>query len=250
MTLAHVFNRSVKIVKSNSPEILTGLGIAGVISTSYLSVRAGMQAAQMIDVDEQANNGRLTDTKERLLAQFKLTWKSYIPPATAGIVTIACIVGSHKASGSRTAAAVTAYTVAERAMSEYKEKVIEQLGENKERKIHEEIIQEKVSSDTGKDIVYLGKGDVLCCEMYTRRYFKSDMETLKKAQNAINYKIVNEHYVTLSELYDILDLDHTTDSDLMGWDSDKLLEFNFTSVLAHNEEPCLAFEYNYIRALK
>lgn len=248
MTLSNVFNRSLKIVKSNSPEILTGLGIAGVISTSYLSVRAGMQASQTLDANEQSN---LIDTRERVFAQFKLTWRSYIPPTAAGIVTIACIIGSHKASGSRTAAAVTAYTVAERAYTEYKEKVIEQIGENKERKIREEIVQEKVIADTaGGDIVYLGKGDVLCCELHTRRYFKSDMETLKKAQNAINYRINQDGYVTLSELYDILDLDHTTESDYMGWDSDKLLDMAFTSVLAHNEEPCLAFEYNYIRAIK
>jgi hypothetical protein len=90
---------------------------------------------------------------------------------------------------------------------------------------------------------------VLCCELYTRRYFKSDMEALRKAQNDINSKIIHELYVTLDELYNLLGLTSTSVSGNLGWDSDKMLELQFSTVLTENGEPCLAFEYNYLKPL-
>ncbi len=59
-------------------------------------------------------------------------------------MTIVCIVGSSKAGGRRTTAAVAAYSLTERAFSEYKEKVVEQIGKGQEQKIRDEIVQDQV----------------------------------------------------------------------------------------------------------
>ncbi len=76
------------------------------------------------------------------------------------------------------------------------------------------------------------------------------METLKKAQNDINARIINEMYVTLDELYDILGLSYTSNSSELGWNSDKLMELRFSTVMAEGGEPCLAFDYNYTKPIK
>lgn len=242
------FNRAVKAIKSNAPEILTALGVTGVVTTSYLVGKASFKAAKILEEEQASDAWGHVNTKEQVIRQTKLTWKCYIPAGVSGVVTIACIIGSSKANGRRTAAAVTAYSLTERAYSEYKEKVVEQLGKNKEQKIRDEIAQDTVTKNPpSKEVIVLGGGQVLCCELWTHRYFKSDMESLRKAENDINAMIVNTFYVTLDEFYDLLNLPHTSSSDKMGWDSDKLLELQFSSVISEDGEPCLAFDYNYLR---
>src|SRR5580765_5183693 len=242
---------ALKLLKSNSPEILTALGVAGVVTTSDLSGKASYKAAKMIREQERTENP-IKDPKERLKKRTKLVWKLYIPTAVSGGTTIVCIIWASKASNHRTAAAVSAYAVTQQAFSEYREKVIEQLNENKERKIRDERAQDIVSNNPSgsREVIITGKGQNLCCELLTRRYFRSDMETLRKAQNDTNAMIVNNYYVTLSEFYDFIDLPYTSVSSKIGWDSDKLMELIFTTTLSEDGEPCLAFDYNYTKPLR
>lgn len=249
MNVHDFINRAVQTIKSNSPELLTGFGVVGVLTTSYFVGRASYVASEIIHADEAAG-GTHGDPKERFKERFKQTWRLYVPAGVSGAVTIACIVGAKKTGGQRTAAAVAAYSLTEKAFSDYKEKVVEQIGVNKEQKIRDEIAHEKVLANPSREVVILGSGHVLCCELYTHRYFRSDMESLRKANNDINEKIVHQLYVELGDFYDAVDLPHTSNSGNMGWDSDKLLELQFSTVLAEDGEPCLAFDYNYLKPLK
>lgn len=243
MTVSELFTKAVQTIKSNSPEILTALGVSGVITTAYLTGKASYKS-----YDDLIMAPDDMPVKEKA----KIVWKNYIPAGISGVVTIGCIIGSSKATGRRTAAAMTAYSVTERAFSEYREKVVEQIGKGKEQKIRDEIAQDIVekNSPNSREVIIAGTGDVLCCELFTRRYFRSDMEKLRKAQNDINSKIVNGFYVSLEEFYDIIGLSYTSNSGHLGWDSDKLMELKFSTVLTDSGEPCLAFDYNYTKPLK
>lgn len=251
MTASDILNRSLTLLKRNSPEILTGLGIAGVVSTAYLTAVACFKADK--ELDEAFGRPRTNGNEEpaTLKEQALEVWKLYIPPTVSGVATIACIVGSQKASGRRTAAAVAAYSFTEKAFSEYKDHVVEQIGKGKEQKIRDEIAQKNVSENPpseSKELLILGKGQVLCCELYTGRYFMCDMETLRKAENDLNAMVVNSiHYASLSDFYDLIGLDHTSTSDNLGWDTDKLLELQFSHALSPDGTPCLTFDYNYVR---
>lgn len=229
----HLFER-------NAPEILTALGISGVITTSYLSAKAGYETAHLLD--QEPDDLSLKDKAKR-------TWRLYIPTGISGGVTIAAIVYASRSSGKRTTAALTAYSLTERAFSEYREKVVEQIGENKEQKIQDELRQQRVLDNPSKEVTILG-GQVLCCELFTRRYFKADMEALRRAENEINAMVVNMYYVSLDDFYDLLGLGHTSVSHTLGWDSDKLMKLEFSTVLTEGGEPCLAFDYNYTKQLK
>jgi hypothetical protein len=240
MNISSLFNDTIKQAKIHSPEILSALGVSGLVATSYLTAKAATQVARDEDADPWASN------KEKI----KRYWKIYIPPAISGVITTACIIGSSQASGRRTAAAVTAFSVTEKAFSEYKEKVVEQVGKNKEQKIRDEIAEANVKKHMpSKEIVIAGTGHVLCCELLTKRYFRSDMEALRKAQNDINARIVNDVYVALDEFYDILGLSYTSASGKLGWNSDKLMELEFSTIMSEGGEPCIAFDYNYIKPL-
>lgn len=239
MNISNFFNNTIKLIKSNSPEILTALGVSGVITTSYLTGKASFEVAKDEDGDPWASN------KEKI----KKYWKIYIPAGISGVLTIGCIIGASKSNSRRTTAAVTAYSLTEKAFSEYREKIVDEIGKGKEQKIRDELAQDRISKNSpgSKEVFVVGTGHVLCCELFTHRYFRSDMETLRRAQNDINAKIVNEIYVVLDEFYDIIGISHTSTSDKLGWNSDKLMELQFSTVLSDNGEPCLAFDYNYTK---
>lgn len=222
---------------------MTALGVSGVLSTSYLVGKASFEAAGKLS----SADGYLSNKEKAMLV-----WKFYIPAGVSGAVTIGCVFGSSKISGSRTAAAVTAYSITERAFSEYKEKVVEEIGKGKEKKIRDDLAQDKVNHlpPGSREVVVFGSGHVLCCELFTHRYFRSDMETLRKAQNDINARVVNDRYVTLDEFYDFIGLAYTSNSSSLGWDSDKLMELEFSTVMSDGGEPCLAFDYNYTKPIK
>lgn len=241
MTISNFFANATKLVKSNSPEILTALGVSGVVTTAYLAGKGAWKA-----------HGRLSEESPHLSTkeQIKATWKCYIPAGISGVATVGCIICASKTNSRRTAAAVTAYSIAEKGFLEYREKVVEQIGKGKEQKIRDDIAQDHVTKNPPpKELVIVGKGLVLCREEYTGRYFRSDMETLKKAQNEINHQINQQVYVTLNEFYDILGLAHTSESTEVGWDSDRLMELEFSTAMATNDEPCLTFSYNYVKLL-
>lgn len=250
MNLHLLLNRATKVLKSNGPEIFTGMGAVGVLATAYLTARAAYVASEVIHTTE-AQSGTHADPKERFKERARHTWRLYIPAAVSGTVTIGCIVGASKASGQRTAAAVAAYSLTEKAFSDYREKIVEQIGVNKEQAVRDQIAQERVSQnpDTPQTTIIVGGGHVLCCELHTGRYFRSDMETLKRRLNEINHKIHTELYVDLNEWYELIGLPYTSRSGGLGWNSEKLLDLEFSSVLSESGEPCLAFDYNYIKPL-
>lgn len=251
MNLSDIFDKSVKTLKTNSPEILTALGVSGLLSTSYLAGKASFDAAKILVCDERYDRSTIESLKDWRKRRRGAVWKLYIPAGVSGALTVGCIIGASKTNSRRTTAAVTAYSLTERAFSEYREKVVEQIGKGKDQAIFDEIAQERVAKDPPvPPIVITGGGHVLCCELFTQRYFRSDMEKLRKAVNELNAKLLRDDYVSMDEFYDFIGLARTSNSHKLGWESGKLLELRFSTVLSENDEPCLAFEYNYTKPLK
>lgn len=264
MNLHALINSGQRAVKSNAPSILTGVGVAGTVSTAILAAKGAFKAASHIRADEK-DAGTASDPKEReyaflenenpkdrFLRRAKLTWRCYIPAASSGVVTVAAIIGSNKVNAQRTAAAITAYSLTETAFIEYKDQVIKQIGKTKEQAIRDQVATERVAKTAppAGSIVVAGSGNVMCCELHTGRYFMSTMEKLRRAQNDVNAQINQQLYVTLDELYDILDVPHTSTSSNMGWTSEHgLLDMSFSSVLTPDGIPCIAFEYNYLKPI-
>jgi Family of unknown function (DUF6353) len=226
----------------NAPILLTAGGVSGVVVTAYLTGRASYAAGYDNAINEdmmfEATDGRTTRAKKSIARH----WRSYVPATLAGATAITCVIGAHRAHSRR--------TVSERAYSEYRDKIVEVLGEKKEQAVRDEIAQDRVSRNppTTQELVLAGPGNVLCCEAFTGRYFHSDMETLRKAENELNAKILRNMYAYLDDWYHMLGLPYTQQSGELGWDSDKLMELRWSSTLIEGK-PCLVFEYNYVKAI-
>ena len=235
--------RANQVINNNKTTILTSIAISGVVGVSALATKATFESADYL---QKSNLPEDASVKEKV----KVVWKRYIPTALVGSATIGCIVGAQKLGTKKAVAAQAAFAVSERIFSEYKEKVAEQIGPKKEQAIRDAIAQDKVTKNNpeNKQVIVTGSGTVLCCEGYTGRYFTSDMESLRKAENNINAKLNSHDYASLSDLYYLLQIPETSVSDRLGWASGRLLELEFSTTLTPNGQPCLVFNYNYIKA--
>lgn len=251
MISAKVLARTVeKFAVDNAPIILTGIGAAGVLATTFLTAKASFKSADDIIEEKQRlfhtdpNFGQEDDIP--IKHKIKLVWKNYIPAASALGITLTCVVCAHRVSAKRIAAMAAAYSLSEKAYGEYREKVLEKFNANKERQIRDEIAQDHVNQNPPKDnqIIITGNGDVLCHDLPTGRYFKSNMEKLRSVQNDINAEVVEMGHSPLSFLYQALGLKPTPYSDELGWTTSKLLELHFSAVLTDDNQPCISIDYS------
>jgi hypothetical protein len=240
VTLTKRVKQFEKLLHDNSPTILTGVGVAGTITTALLTGRAAFRTAQILDDNAEAW-GEPLPPKECV----RLTWQLYIPAAGVGTLTIASIILANRIGNRRAAALAAAYAISEKAMHEYKEKVIDRIGETQEQKIRDDIAQDQISRTQGSNaVVLVGYGDVLCFDAYSGRYFNSSVENIKKAENDLNHRILNDMYASLTDWYNLLGLAPIEVSDEVGWNVDKLLDVKFSSVLTDDNKPCLSVNFN------
>jgi len=240
MNIKKIVRTAGESVNKNSPTILTGIGVTGVISTTALAIKGTILAVQVID-DEEYIWQRTFTNREKLEA----TWKLYIPTVASGIITIAAIIGSNHISSKRNAALMSLYSVADSALKEYQDKVIELFGEKKEAKVRDEIAQDKLDENPVHDIIITNKGDYLFFDALSGRYFRSDVETVRRVQNDFNELLFNDMFVPLNELYDMLGLEGTEMGRNTGWDVQKgKLDIKFSAKIAADGEPCIVLGYS------
>lgn len=234
------------VISKNSPTILTATAVAGLVATAIFTHKGTIKALEIIQEEELENGFNGTPARISIKDRFRVTWKCYIPAATIGLTSIVCIIGSNSISLRRNAALASVYTITEAAFKEYQSKVVETIGKNKELKVHDEIASDRVKKNSPgtNEIIFTGKGEVLCYDSISGRYFKHDIEAIRRIENHLNKRLLNEDHISLNELYFDLGLSPTKLGDDLGWHIETgMMEFRYSSALTDNEEPCLVLDY-------
>ena len=234
-----------KLIKENSSIILTSAAGVGTIATAYLSARASFQACRLIDLME-AQEGVADSHENQIRDRFWRVWRLYIPAAAVGSTTIAALIAGKRVDHNRILATQAGLAVCQRAYSQYRDAVIEEFGDRKDQALRAKVAEKQVAENPPSAIV-VGSGTVPCCELWTMRYFMADKQALAKAVNEVNARILKHDYATMDDFYYELGLEYTHSSGHSGWDSSRLLELEFSSIL-HQDQPYLAFEYNYVKS--
>ena len=161
-------------VSKHSPEILIGFGIAGMLTTTVLAVKATPKAMQLIEEKKEENEVDKLTVKETL----QTTWRCYIPAATTAIVSTACLIGASSIHAKRNAVLATAYKIAETTHREYRDKVIETIGEKKEEAIRDKMDKSKLEKNpvNSCEVIITDDGDTLCYDSHSGRYFKINIK--------------------------------------------------------------------------
>lgn len=240
------FAKSVQMsLTKNAPAILTGVGIAGMIGTTVMAVKATPKAIKLIEEKKEENHV----DKLPAIEVVKATWKCYIPAAVTGIGSTACLIRANSISTRRNAALLTAYNLSKTALSEYKDKVVETFGEKKEKAIIDAISKDKVENDpvANRDVIVTDKGSTLCYDALFGRYFMSDIDAIKRAENNLNRIIVSNMYASLNEFYAEIGLSRVEIGDSVGWNiDDGQIEIDFSSQIASDGRPCIVIHYSVL----
>lgn len=228
-----------------SPEILTGIGIAGMLTTTVMAVRATPKA---LDLLAEVKEMHTEDTDRKEIGKDIVTKVApvYIPAIITGTMSTVCLIGACSVNSRRTAALATAYALSESTLKEYQAKVIETIGEKKEQSVRDSIAKDRVEQNPVRNTeVYITKkGETLCLDMLSMRYFKSDIDTIRRVENELNKRLLSEMYISLNEFYYEIGLSCTKQGNDLGWNiGDGLIEFHFSPQLSEDNTPCVVVDY-------
>ena len=254
MKLPTIVKTAVKFVRRNDTFIMTIIAVSAGVGSTLSAIGATIKATNKVKEYKEING--IEDSEPLPLKDVaKISWHLYIPTIFLGASSVACIIGSHKLNDRRQAALASMYSITETAFKEYKEKVVETLGEKKAQVINEETQKElaKKHKYDERTVVFSDFGETLFLDSYSGRYFKSDIEKIRKTQNALNHKILTTfgNNATVNELYSALGLDTIPVGDELGWNSDKLIDLEFTAAIQEETgRPYIImshgnFPYNY-----
>lgn len=250
-TLAKVARDMRTSLSKRSPEILMGFGIAGMVTTTVIAVRATPKALRLMEEKKQELE---TDTLAPVDV-VKATWKCYAPAVITGAVSVACLIGSNSVNTKRNAALATAYKLSETAFTEYREKVIETIGDKKEKTVRDKVSEKQLADNpvSKTEVIMTGKGQTLFFEPLSSRYFYSNIDLIKRAENKLNKDIITDPFdsgVTVNDFYQEIGLPTTATGDNLGWKlSIGLIDIYPSAQMAeegseHEGEPCIVLNYS------
>lgn len=251
--LTDVKQKAAEFVQENATTLLTAGGVVGVVGTAVLTARAAFQAAPALEAEKIFRAAKELEETEEVIegelppldmpTRFKIAGPYFIPPILTGTATVIAIIYANRMSAQKAAALAAAYGIAERNFSDYKTKVEEKLTGPKKQAIDDELAQEAVNKTPGGDKMIIVEGEVLCFDKPGGRYFNSSMEQIRQAVNTTNAEVHNHGFALLSFFYTELGLTETTWSEEVGFNTENLLELNYSTTLAPGNRPCIVIDF-------
>lgn len=277
-TGASLLGRSGLILKKYSPEILTTVGIAGMVGTTILASRATLKLHPVVEEirEEKANADYRAeqeiletgtyDKKEHTKAVARVyvhgaveVSKLYGPAITLGLSSIACIIAAHGIMQRRTVAIAAAYKALETSFVEYRKRVIEVLGEKKEEDLRLGREVKEITDEKGKTkkVTTLNPVGISPYARFFDELSDNWSKTpeynllfLKAQQNYANDLLHARGHVFLNEVYDMLGVPRSQAGQVVGWviskDGDNFIDFGMYD---HASEKAHAFVNGYERSI-
>lgn len=218
----------------------TILAIVSIGTTVYLMAIDTPKAIKDLEAAEQ-EKGEPLEFKEKV----KAVWKDFIPSGVSAGISIFWVIMADVLNKKEIKALSGLYTVANSALQTYQNKVVETLGKGKEEEIRDAINKDSVSvfSPNDKNVIVTRHGNMLCKDSWSGQYFYSDIEHVRTIINDLNQYILNDHAVSLNDLYANLGLEENDGGIYIGWNSIKKIEVRFGAELTKDGIPCIVMEF-------
>jgi hypothetical protein len=153
-------------IKKNSPEILVGAGIATLIGSLVYTVigtlNTGVEVTNAVcELDEIENDDSLMEEERRkkkhgiyIHAGLNIA-RNYAPAVTLATVSAGCLIGSNAIMRRRAFSLAAAYSALDTTFSDYRTRVINEYGEDVDKKMRyglttKEVEVEQVDDETGE----------------------------------------------------------------------------------------------------
>lgn len=224
-------------LKKNSSNILTGIGCIGVVATTILAIKATPKAMELIDEAESEIDGTLTNFEK-----IQVAWKPYIPTIISGLSTIFCVCGSNYISAKKQKAIISAYMVLDNAYKEYQNHIIDEYGEDTNRRIKNDIMQKQLDNMDEKEM----ETETLFFEFNTLRFFELSMDKVLKAECKALAQLERYGHLSLNDYYSYLGISLSDYGEVVGWSKYQMdteqyvdkLEFTYDKTVMSNGLVC------------
>lgn len=226
--------------QKHSPTLLFGAGVVGVVTTVVLASRATLKLESVLEETEKnlniARNLEHEDYSEQdrkkdvALVYTKATLqiaKMYAPAVVVGVVSIAALTGSHVILNRRNVSLTAAYAALERGFNEYRKRVSDEYGDEKERELRygsltREIVEE---TDEGPVVKNIPVGTKSIYARLFDRYTSNSWQDgpgynqmfIQCQQNYANDLLNARGHVFLNEVYDMLGIERSKEGQVVGW---------------------------------
>lgn len=233
-------------IQKYSPEILLGTGIVGIVSGTVLACKATLKADKVLDeyhdklnTVEDAHSLEMPDYTEAdykkdliiVKTQTAMEFVKLYGPAVGCIIGgITCVCSSYGIMRKRNLALVAAYSAVQEAFNDYRKRVIEEFGEEKDQMLRCGTHNEKITVDeNGKK----KKEDVKTLDGawrpsgYAKIFDETNSYYVKNAEKNLMFLTMQQSYandllnirghVFLNEVYDMLGFPRTQAGSIVGW---------------------------------
>lgn len=243
-TVARVAARQALHVKKHSPAIMFGAGVTTAVTATVFACKATLRLEEVVQKREADRR-----TAELLLAENSADYtqddfdrdvkiirvriardivRLYAPAVGLGVISLGLLTGAHITLTKRNAALGAAYAAVDKAYREYRERVRDELGADKDREfafgaVEKEIVEE---GEHGHEVkrIKRGKGPH---SPYARIYdetlptWSPDPMTrrafLQSQQNYANDLLQARGHVFLNDIYDMLKMERSRAGSVVGW---------------------------------
>jgi uncharacterized protein DUF6353 len=234
--------RQVLTVRKHSPALLFGAGVVGIIGTVVLASRATLKLEEVIEDAKEdlekvslmdnvnySEQDRRNDTVIIYARTAGEITRLYAPAIVLGGLSIAALTGSHVILTRRNLAVTAAYAALDRGFREYRQRVVNALGIDKDREFRydmqdREIVEE---TDKGPKTRMIKQPGVNGASIYAR-FFDESNPNWNRAQS-YNQVFINcqqsyandllraRGHVFLNDVYDMLGIPRSREGAIVGW---------------------------------
>ena len=146
----------------------------------------------------------------------------------------------------RYAALMGLYALGNQAFQEYRESIDEVLDDKTKEEVKQRVTSKAVHRN--EDDLDGALGDLremtLCYDSFSGRFFQSDIESIRRAENECNKGLIAHNYGSLNELYSLMGLGGVGAGEDIGWNSDNLLNIGYNSILTERGVPAMSIDFH------
>lgn len=237
-----VASKAVSKIKADSPVILMGVGVVGVVATAVAASISTTKLESVLDesieykkqiksMENRTSREKAKDYTHLYLRTTGRVLRLYAPAIILGTVTIGSIVSSHRIMHQRGVVLGAAYTALDSAFDRYRQEVVERYGEDVEHDIRKtaatrDNTETVVKNEDGSETVtrteyndpYLRLFDE--CNRYWVKNAESNLYFIKCVQSQANDRLNARGHVFLNEVLDALGFEHSAAGAVTGWVKD------------------------------
>lgn len=216
--LKTAFTTGKRFTVKNLPTILTILSGTGTVTAVIFAVKDTPKAEKRIEARKQELNVEKLPPME----VFKTCWPVYIPTAGMTLMSIACGISANSINLKRNAALAGLYATTEHTLQEYRKKVIDTIGEEAERDIHQHAAEKALSEEPEIPAIAEIKPELFYDEM-AKRWFWSDIYTIRDWISSVKERVADQMYISSEEVYGLNEQEAPDICCDLGWTVDDRL---------------------------